>query len=276
MIALLLLLILLLPNLTTCNVQETLIGIAGKDFVVIGADTSISTSGSIAWTASRLDKIQVLQGGVLVAAAGDAADSDRLVGTLKAHCAIREWETSMGSDVEYIAEDGTTELAPSTVLSVDAVAYLARYIIAQSLRSSSLNVCLLVAGTVDAETRQVLEHGPSITFAQRLQRQVRQATGAEGTSATLQALSSTVALYWLDQYGSKQKLCYGAHGFASNFCLSILDQGYRPDLTQQEAIALMRSCFQQLRQRYIIHSPHPPCIKCLDKDGCHIVEELLP
>ena len=39
---------------------------------------------------------------ILAAAAGDAADSDRLLGMLAAMAAIREYETSVGSDVEYI------------------------------------------------------------------------------------------------------------------------------------------------------------------------------
>ena len=38
---------------------ETLIGIVGRDFVLLGADSALA-SGSIAWTATHVDKIAVL------------------------------------------------------------------------------------------------------------------------------------------------------------------------------------------------------------------------
>ncbi|EEC49140.1 predicted protein, partial [Phaeodactylum tricornutum CCAP 1055/1] len=61
-------------------------------------------------------------------------------------------------------------------------------------------------------------------------------------------------LYWLDEYGSLQTVPYGAHGHGANFILSILDQGYRPDLDRQQAADLLRRCFAQLRTRYVINS----------------------
>jgi 20S proteasome subunit beta 4 len=78
-------------------------------------------------------------------------------------------------------------------------------------------------------------------------------------------------LYWLDEYGSLQNIQYGAHGHGSNFILSILDQGYRPNLTLEEATSLLRDCFQQLRTRYVINSPQPPCIKCVDARGSRLI-----
>jgi 20S proteasome alpha/beta subunit len=80
-------------------------------------------------------------------------------------------------------------------------------------------------------------------------------------------------LYWLDEYGSIQQLPYGAHGYGSHFVWSILDDGYRPDMCRDEAILLMKSCFEQLRQRYIINAQAqtPPCIKCLDANGWQLI-----
>jgi hypothetical protein len=80
-------------------------------------------------------------------------------------------------------------------------------------------------------------------------------------------------LYWLDEYGSIQQLPYGAHGYGSHFVWSILDDGYRPEMGRDEAILLMKSCFEQLRQRYIINAQAqtPPCIKCLDVHGWHLI-----
>ena len=257
-------LLLFLVSLTDAN-QETLIGITGKDFVLLGADSSISSGGSISWTA-KVDKISVF-GTSATAAAGDAADTDRLVGMLRAHSNIRDYEASVGSDVEYM---GGEEEEPSHGLSVDEVAHLARYQIAQSLRSrAQLNVCLLIAGMSPSEE----EDDEGDHFTKRLQHQVQQATNQPEPTSSFAVTKSLLQprLFWIDQYGSMQKLKYGAHGYAANFLLSVLDQGYRENLSKEEAIDLMKTCFEQLRVRYIIHSPLPPCIKCIDQEGCRLV-----
>ena len=258
------------------NVQETLIGITGKDFVILGADSSISSEGSISWTA-QVDKIAVL-GPIAAATAGDIADSDRLVGMLRAHYNVREFETSVGSDVEYVTVTTSheqpmnepVEASQTYGLSVSEVAHLARYQIAESLRSRGrLNVCLLIAGMskANADDRNTSDH-----FSERLQDQVRHATNQPSESLLPSTqLEIRPRLYWVDQYGSLQALRYGAHGFAANFLLSVLDQGYREDMTKEEAIDLMKSCFKQLRVRYIIHSPSAPNIKCIDQGGCRVV-----
>lgn len=265
--------VLLLLHSAHANVQETLIGIAGKDFVILGADSSITSQGSIAWTA-HVDKIAVL-GSIAAAAAGDVADSDRIIGLLRAHCAIREFETSVGSDVEYILATGgdtVVEEPPHYGLTVDEVAHLARHQIAASLRSRGrLNVCLLIAGMTISDSSG---DGLANNFANRLQNQVLHATAMNRQSES--SLTSTIAevrprLFWLDQYGSLQALRYGVHGFAANFLLSVLDQGYREDMSKDEAIELMKLCFEQLRVRYIIHSPNAPNIKCIDREGCRVL-----
>lgn len=249
------LLLLSLLSLTCAN-QETLIGITGRDFVLLAADSSISGQGSISWQSHKVDKIRLLQGGVAAASAGDVADSDRLLQMLQAHCAIREWEGGMGSDVEYVLADGENEPPTTEGLSVDSVAHLARHQISQSLRSRGpMNVCLLIAGM----SQEVMEETDTSHFTKRLQRQVQEATNAQVEAASRRSTITTdqqPRLFWLDQYGSLQKLHYGAHGYAANFLLSILDQGYRPDMTREEAIDLIKSCFQQLCVCYMIPTPH--------------------
>lgn len=260
--------------------QETLVGVVGKDFVILGADSSISTS--IAFTASNLDKIAILDGTrtIAAAAAGDAADSDRLLGLLSAHCAIREYEH--GGDVTLVWMDDhtvpTTSQRPKCPqgLTVQEIAHLARNQIASSLRSrNQLKVCLLVAGMMMTSSDEI----ESEDFSRRLQQQ------ASGTSATSNGESEPTTtnhlpvsgsikphLFWLDPYGSLQKIHYGAHGHGSNFVLSLLDQSYRPDLSREEAIQIVRNCFDQLRIRYVINAPQPPCIKCIDNNGCHLIQ----
>jgi 20S proteasome alpha/beta subunit len=270
--------------------QETLIGIVGRDFVMLGADSSVSQS--IALQSSTVDKISVVvdpfpsscekrdgQQTILAAAAGDAADSDRLLGMLAAMAAIREYETSVGSDVEYIGmQDSRPQTSSQDGLTVEAMARLARGQIASSLRTRTpLHVCLLIAGM---QVRTGEEEEDFTSFSSHLQSQVQLASRSfQETTTTSPASAATLPeddpwkprLYWLDSYGSLQRLHYGAHGLGANFLLSVLDQNYRNNLSREQAAKLIRECFHQLRQRYVINSPQPPCIKCVDRNGCHIL-----
>ena len=285
---------------------ETLVGIVGKDFVILGADSSVSQSISL--TASNLDKIASLsepfpydddhgdvnadswrrQQTIVAAAAGDAADSDRLMGLLQAHTTIQEYQAGVGCDVGYFPKE--LAIQSNIGLDVEAVANLARAQIASSMRSRApLRVCLLVAGMMPTMGHD----GDDTSFfvSRKVQEQVQRAS--EDVSKSREQGNSDIEkkdvktttgsddsetkslleprLYWLDEYGSMQKIKYGSHGYGSNFCLSILDQGYRPDMSQEEAIQLLRDCFQQLRTRYVINSPKPPCIKCVDSRGVRLI-----
>jgi len=210
---------------------ETLVGIVGRDFVLLGADSSVSQS--IALTASNLDKIahlvepfpgvpepnkdqkstkgsngssddneavddneteifsstagnriqqqqqqqqlqqqwqgRPLQQTILAAAAGDAADSDRLLGYLKAIGSIEEYKNGgIGCDVRCVSLDGSSvsggnssdgwngNFASSAAttrnnngggLDAKSMAHLARRCIWEKLRSKTpYRICLLVAG----------------------------------------------------------------------------------------------------------------------------------
>jgi hypothetical protein len=172
---------------------------------------------------------------------------------------------------------------------VEGMAYLARGQIASALRSQTpYKVCLLIAGMMASTTD---EETTPIFGAQRVQEQLQGAWNPSGSSSSkIMASSSSSAevvvgegedhttapllqprLYWLDEYGSLQKIQYGAHGHGANFMLSILDQGYRPQMSREEATKLLRDCFQQLRTRYVINSPQPPCIKCVDANGVRLI-----
>jgi len=275
---LLLLLSFSFPSLA--NIPETVIAITGKDFVVIGADSSIS-GGGIAWMSTGVvDKISILSPNgynnvVTAAAIGSTENSDRLVAILQAHCALREYEaTGIGSDVEYLSLNEDITLKRSMMektrlgLSVSAIANLARNLIWNSLRSrEQYNVCLLIAGMQQEDdynnNKENLNHN-NFFAAERVQHQVMKNQRSVDDELNLSITTDEKEeescrrpyLFWIDSYGSLQQLKYGAHGFASNFCLSILDQKYQYNISKDEAISLTKSCFDQLRVRYIINSPH--------------------
>jgi 20S proteasome alpha/beta subunit len=275
--------------------SETLVGIVGRDFILLGADSSVSSSISL--TASNLDKIAPIsepffyeddddsdQQCIVAAAAGDAAASDRLVSLLQAHATIEEYQAGWGCDVEYKGVSGDQLLVlQQSALDVEAMANFARAQIASALRSRSpFQVCLLIAGMTSVmEPEKDYENSPF--EAQKVQQQLVNAWGATSAQTEnkdkakmdteLETEKSLLRprLFWLDEYGSCQKLQYGAHGYGSNFLLSILDQGFKENMSLDEALSLLKECFSQLRTRYVINSPQPPCIKCVDANGIRII-----
>jgi 20S proteasome subunit beta 4 len=311
---------------------ETLVGIVGRDFVLLMTDSSVSQG--LALQASNLDKIAALsdpfpegrrrkestdrqrpsllqagraqQTAIVAAAAGDAADSDRLLGYLKAYATMEEYQNGWGCDVRVVPAQSRLEdrynsrlVEEAPGFDVEAMAHFARRTVADNLRTAApFRVCMLIAGMMKVKRKRVdndfvarvegLQGDdavpvPSTTspnfLSQMVQRQVQQVSDEAKGDASLAVASPTVPtsssssasyqprLFWLDEYGSLQQIQYGAHGYGSNLLLSILDRGYRPDMTLEDATALMKECFQELRSRYAMNSPQPPCIKCVDEDG---------
>lgn len=78
-------------------------------------------------------------------------------------------------------------------------------------------------------------------------------------------------LFWLDALGALQNVAFGAHGLASRFALSLLDNGFREGMSLDEARDLMETCFRQLERRYLVSSVGFS-MKVVDGDGCRDVE----
>lgn len=145
----------ILQNYTVMAVgSETLLAVVGRDFVMLAADTA--SVQSIVKTISDRDKLHTIlssDGSVVVAAAGDVADVDQLLATLRSHAILREYEAStVGRDVTIVdlrkrCSPPPCSPVPSGGLSAGALAHLARSTISQRLRSPApYRVGLLVAG----------------------------------------------------------------------------------------------------------------------------------
>ncbi len=310
---------------------------------MMGADTSSSGGGGISLTSSNIDKLAVIHDGggdnaalnnnlnvdndryssdsllnrrsleqqaIVVGFAGDAADADRMAGTLKIHTQVREYEAGLGNDIVCTFDGDSSSSATTTTsntplgsistagLDAESIAYFARKEIATRMRSRQpLQLCLLVGGMVRCASKGS-SSGASSSFSDRVQKQVSAASSAyrlssksntdddeklsdEITNNSGESISVTrdqppsflsPKLFWLDQYGSLQNLSYGCHGFGSNFALSVLDQRYQKGMSRQEAEELIMECFEQLRQRYLINSPQPPRIKFIDAFGVRELE----
>jgi len=83
--------------------------------------------------------------------------------------------------------------------------------------------------------------------------------------------TSKGSLYWMDYMASLSKVSYGAQGYASNFCLSIMDRDYKERLTQDEAVEIIEKCIKELQMRFLLNQSNF-IIKVIDKDGVGVVK----
>jgi 20S proteasome subunit beta 4 len=79
------------------------------------------------------------------------------------------------------------------------------------------------------------------------------------------------SLYFLDSMASLQKIPYGAQGYASSFCLSIMDREYLAGLNEEAALKIVRQSIQELHTRFLLSQPNF-IIKVIDKDGVRTVD----
>lgn len=62
-------------------------------------------------------------------------------------------------------------------------------------------------------------------------------------------------MYYLDYFGSLQKVEYTAHGYGSYFCLSTLDNKCHNKLKETEGIEIAKLICDQLKLRFLINQP---------------------
>ena len=75
------------------------------------------------------------------------------------------------------------------------------------------------------------------------------------------------SLYFIDYLSSMHKVRHGAHGYAGYFVSSVLDRYYTPDLTLEDALAIIDKCKDELSQRFIVNSIGDFTIKVVTAEG---------
>ena len=91
----------------------------------------------------------------------------------------------------------------------------------------------------------------------------------------------------MDYLATMQKMNFGAHGYASNFCISIFDREWKvgscsplcsalirakpifpsqKNLTLDEGIEIMRKCKKEVETRFLVAQPKFK-LKVVDKNG---------
>jgi len=80
------------------------------------------------------------------------------------------------------------------------------------------------------------------------------------------------SLYFIDYLASLQKLPFACHGYAGNFLLGLLDRAYKPDMTVDEAHALILQCIAQLQTRMVL-AQNKFTIKVVDANGIRVLSD---
>eukprot|EP01017_Pseudomicrothorax_dubius_P038631 TRINITY_DN5822_c0_g1_i1.p1 TRINITY_DN5822_c0_g1~~TRINITY_DN5822_c0_g1_i1.p1 ORF type:complete len:190 (-),score=63.38 TRINITY_DN5822_c0_g1_i1:144-713(-) len=78
------------------------------------------------------------------------------------------------------------------------------------------------------------------------------------------------SLYWLDYLGTLQKLTRGAHGYGAYFVSGLLDNWFKPDLTLDEGIELVKKCINEVQTRFLM-SQKNFVVKIVTKDGIRVI-----
>ncbi|XP_075867370.1 proteasome subunit beta type-2 [Nelusetta ayraudi] len=81
------------------------------------------------------------------------------------------------------------------------------------------------------------------------------------------------SLFYMDYLSSLAKTPFAAHGYGAFLTLSILDRHYRPDLTREEAVDLLKMCIAELNRRFILNLPSFN-VRVIDKEGIHDLEKI--
>ncbi|CDR97739.1 proteasome beta 2 subunit, putative [Babesia bigemina] len=115
-------------------------------------------------------------------------------------------------------------------LSASAAAHFIRLELSEYLRQSPYQVDMLIAG-VDKD-------GPS--------------------------------LFWIDYLSSCTAVDTAVHGYGGFLLRGLLDKEYKPDMTREEAIALLKRCRHEVKNRFLLSQSNFSA-KIIDEQGVHDV-----
>ncbi|MEW5310457.1 MAG: hypothetical protein WDW38_002254 [Sanguina aurantia] len=79
------------------------------------------------------------------------------------------------------------------------------------------------------------------------------------------------SLYWMDYLATLSKVNTGGTGYGAMFTMSIFDKMWHPELTQDQAVAMMDAGIEEVKRRLVVAPAHY-IIKVVDKDGIRTVK----
>ena len=218
-----------LPLYAESDGTSSLIGVTGRDFVLLAADTAFRRGSQV--IVRDHDRITRLGPQIMLATAGDGATSDQFVSFLSANLAL--------ADVVH-----------GRATSTRSAAHFTRREIHRLLRRSPVQADFLLAGLDGAV------HDPRENDASTDDSEVRSGIGAKPQ------------LHWIDRTGAACELKYAAHGPSAPMVVATMDERWHEGMDMDEALALLGTCIEQLAGRYSV-SPQGWRIKAVDRDGAN-------
>ncbi|VDP72082.1 unnamed protein product [Echinostoma caproni] len=67
---------------------------------------------------------------------------------------------------------------------------------------------------------------------------------------------------------------FAVHGYGSYMSLSVLDRNYRPNMSVDEAVYLVRQCVQEIQKRFVVNLDRY-CVRMVNKDGITVLPDLV-
>ncbi|KAJ2704407.1 Proteasome subunit beta type-4 [Coemansia spiralis] len=78
--------------------------------------------------------------------------------------------------------------------------------------------------------------------------------------------SEEASVYWIDYLAGMAKVPYAAHGYCAYFVYAVLDREYKPDISLEQGLDIVKKCFVALKTRFLIEFSDYT-IKVVDRDG---------
>eukprot|EP00287_Rhodomonas_sp_CCMP768_P004569 CAMPEP_0196717016 /NCGR_PEP_ID=MMETSP1091-20130531/445_1 /TAXON_ID=302021 /ORGANISM="Rhodomonas sp., Strain CCMP768" /LENGTH=198 /DNA_ID=CAMNT_0042057231 /DNA_START=52 /DNA_END=648 /DNA_ORIENTATION=+ len=78
------------------------------------------------------------------------------------------------------------------------------------------------------------------------------------------------SLFHMDYLGGMHKMNFGGHGYGSFFAVSLLDRLWRPNMSLEEGIELMKKVFAEINTRFLVGGS-TFTLKIVDKDGTRTI-----
>mmetsp|Transcript_14338 Transcript_14338/g.21093 ORF Transcript_14338/g.21093 Transcript_14338/m.21093 type:complete len:250 (-) Transcript_14338:95-844(-) len=211
------------PSIDGNGGTDTIVGIQGKGFILMGGDTSFNRN--IIVMQREYSKVCELDAGTkLMAVSGEPSHAALFTSILQRNLCLMSLEGNSGP------------------VSLTAAAHFARHQIAGAFR------------------QQQRQGGGGMMVQVLLGGLEPSCPGGKPEQATL---------WWLDNYGAMQRVTHGAHGYASNIILSILDREVKPEMDIKQAVKVMLKCFSELQTRYLINTSPGFQMKVIDPNGCY-------
>lgn len=171
-----------------------------------------------------------------------------------------------GISVLKDSDDKTRQLSPHTLMSFSGAAgdtvQFAEYVQANMQLYSIRENYELSPKAVSSYVRQELAK----SIRSRKPYQVDVLIGGYDTK------KDKPELFQIDYLGTKVELPYAAHGYSGFYTFSLLDRHYRPDMTTEEGLNLLKLCIEELERRMPVDFKGV-IVKIVDKDGIREIDQ---